>query len=147
MTNQIKIKNNTAKLTLSLRNYPLEAIYGAAYVFLDRAYLFLDSRTSDKVELFLKGKKKMNKKQLETLGGEFLNELFNYTVRVNLAKRNRKIREYIIGQALLSAVGEEHIIQKDEFTYQEDPLGIAIPWEEKYGKKSKSSAKRSTSKK
>jgi len=141
-------KNKTIKFLLNLKNYPLEAVYGAAYVFLDKAYLFLDSRSTEKIEVSLKGKKKLTKKQLEDLKGEFLNELLNYTLRVNLAKSNRKLREYIVSQALISAVGEGEPAGENELGYQEDPLGIAVPWEEKYGKKQKSSAKRKkTSKK
>ena len=140
--NKAKIKDNTIKFIFNLQDYSLEAVYGTAYVFLDKAYLFLNSRAPKKIEVSLKGKKKLSKKQLEDLKGEFLNELLNYTVRVNLTKSNRKIREFIVSQALLSAVGVREIFQEDEVKYQDDPLGIAIPWEEKYEKKSKSASKR-----
>ncbi len=122
------------KITLNLKVYPLEAIYQACYVFLDRAYIFLDSLSSKKVLVSLKGKEKLSQKQLESLKGEFLNELLNCSLRLEIAKRNRKIREAIIGQALMSAT-------KEEASFQEDPLGIAVPWEEKYGKDKKSKAR------
>ena len=63
MSEMSEIKNNTIKFFLNLQNYPLEAVYGTAYVFLDRAYLFLDSRPSKKITVSLKGKKKLTKKQ------------------------------------------------------------------------------------
>ncbi len=119
------------KITLNLKVYPLEAIYQACYVFLDRAYIFLDSLSSKKVLVSLKGKEKLSQKQLESLKGEFLNELLNSSLRLEVAKRNRKIREAIIGQALMSALGGEGA------SFQEDPLGIAVPWEEKYGENKK----------
>jgi len=128
---------NEIKFLLDLKDYPIEAIYGAAYVFIDKAYLFLDSQSSKKIEVSLKGKKKLSKKQLENLKGEFLNELLNYAFRINLIKHNKKIREFIVGQALFSAVGEEGTIKEDELGYQDDPLGIAVPWEEKYKKELK----------
>ena len=131
----MSVEDNQIKFRINLKNYPLEALYGAAYVFLDKAYLFLDNKSPEKVEVFLKGKKKFNKKQLEELKGEFLNELLNYTVRINLSKNNKKIREYIIGQALCSAFGDDQINEEDEIKYEDDPLGIAVPWEDKYGKK------------
>jgi len=142
--NQTEIKNNTTKFFLNLQDYPLEAIYGTAYVFLDKAYLFLVSRPAKKIEVSLKGKKKLTKKQLENLKVEFLNELLNYSLRINLAKHNRKIREYIVSQALFAALGGEEIAEEPEekFEYEKDPLGIAIPWEEKYGQKSKKSTKK-----
>ena len=136
----IDLKNNTIKLIFDLQNYPKEALYGAAYVFLDKAYLFLDNKSSKKIEVSLKGKKKLNKNQLEKIKGEFLNELLNYTVRINLSKNNKKIREYVVEQALFSAFGEENV-EEDEIKYEEDPLGIAIPWEDKYEKKSEKTIK------
>jgi len=132
----IEIKNNTIKFLVNLQDYPLEAIYGATCTFLDKAYLFLNSRSSKKIEVSLRGKKKLTKKQLDNLKGEFLNELLNYTVRINLSKHNKKIREYIISQALFSASeGEEN--KENEVKYEDDPLDIAIPWEEKYKKELK----------
>jgi len=71
------IKSNTIRFSLNLQSYPLEAVYGASYVFIDKAYLFLDSQSSRKIEISLKGKKKLTKKQLDNLKGEFLNELLN----------------------------------------------------------------------
>lgn len=140
---KVKIKDNTIDFLINLKDYPLEAIYGAAYVFLDRAYLFLDSQSAKKIKVSLKGKNKLTKKKLEDLKGEFLNELLNYTVRINLAKTNKKIREFIISQALFSATSGGEAAQEDEgLKYQDDPLGIAIPWEEKYGKKTAKKGKK-----
>ncbi len=130
-----KIRTNTLKFVFDIQNYPLEALYGAAYVFFDKAYIFLDSRAKNKIEVSLRGKRKLNKKQLEELKGEFLNELLNYTLRIKLAKSNKKLREFVVGQALISAYGLEQETDKEELKYQDDPLGIAVPWEEKYGKK------------
>ena len=137
-----QIKNNTISFLVNLQNYPLEAVYGTAYVFLDKAYLFLDSSSSKKIEVSLKGKKKLTEKQLEDFKGEFLNELLNYSLRVNLSTSNRRIREYIVSQALFSSLGEEELAKEDEIGYQDDPLGIAIPWEEKYKKKSELTTKK-----
>ena len=131
------IKDNTLKFSFNLKDYPLEALCGAAYVFLDRAYIFLDSKTKGIIEVSLKGKKQLVKEQLEKIKGEFLNELFNYTIRIKMTKSNQKIREFIIGQALVSAVGNNNIIQKNEMEYEDDPLGILMPWEDKYQKKNK----------
>ncbi|MAF20828.1 MAG: His-Xaa-Ser system protein HxsD [Parcubacteria group bacterium] len=127
----VKIKDNTIKLVFDLQKNSLEAIYGAAYVFLDKAYLFLDSKNKNKIQVSLKSKKRLSSKKLEELRGEFLNEFLNYTVRINLAKYNKKIREYIISQALSSALTVEEC-EEDEVKYEDDPLGIAVPWEEKY---------------
>lgn len=142
----IDVRNNTIRFVFDIGNYSKEALYGAAYVFLDKAYLFLDNKSSKKIEISLKGKKKLNKNQLENLKGEFLNELLNYTVRINLSKNNKKIREYVISQALFSAFGDDQVDKEDEVKYEEDPLGIAIPWEDKYGKKTGKTIKKQSRK-
>ena len=137
-------KENRVTVKINPQLYPLEAIYGASYVFIDRAYLFLDGNPKKEVKVFIKGKEKMTKKELDKLAREFLNEILNYTLREKISKHNQKIREYIVGQALLAAIGQEELEQgKTEEDWQKDPLGIAIPWEEKYGKKSKVKTKKS----
>jgi His-Xaa-Ser system protein HxsD len=132
------------KIIIDETIYPKEAIYGAVYVFIDRLYIYLDQTENKKIELTFKAKEVLSDEDLEKLEGELMNELLNYTVRINLAKYNKEIRELLVGQALISAVGEEALDGKksqdnsaEKFEYIDDPLGIAIPWEEKYGKKRK----------
>lgn len=117
--------------------YPLEAILNTAYNFLDRAYIFLDNDVGrNLITVSIKGKKKFSQKKLEKLHDEFMNELLHSALRCQISKNNKKIREYIIGRALYSALPTSDLASSDEkLDYQEDPLGIAIPWEEKYGKK------------
>ena len=134
LINKIMPKNNNAKILLDLKVYPLEAIYGAAYVFVDRAYIFLDQPTKDTVEVSLKPKGDVKAKTADSIKGEFLNELLNYTLRLSLAKYNKKIREYIIERALYASVQSDEPAFDAEF---DDPLGIAVPWEEKYGETAK----------
>lgn len=136
-----KIDRESSKALIDLNVYPLEAVYGAAYVFIDKAYLFLNSKSPKRLEIYLKGKNRLSQKQQNKLVGEFFNELLNYTLRIKVAKNNKKIREYIVEQALFSAVGcnDEKVKTQDKegvgdiIGYEDDPLGIAVPWEEKYG--------------
>ena len=127
--------NNTIKTTIDARVYPLEAIYGAAYVFLDRAYLRLDGNPKKEILVILKGKKELTEKQLGKLRDEFLNELLNYGLRYKISESNKKIREYVVGKALFPTMSPEieGTEEKDE-DWQKDDLGIAVPWEEKYNK-------------
>jgi len=132
-----KLNENQIKIEINPEIYPLEAVYGAAYVFLDKAYLRLDGDPEKKVIVNIKSKNNLNKKELENLADDFLNELLNYGLRYKISKNNRKIREYIVGTALLfasTAVSEGPKEEKKE-DWQKDTLGIAVPWEEKYGKK------------
>lgn len=133
---QKTIKNNLLELRFKPQMYPLEAIYSTCYVFIDRAYLFLCGSPQKEVKITIKGKKNLSKKQLESLAGEFLNELLSAALRINLAQHNKKIRERIIERALVSAAGAEEENLSESMNHLNDPLGIAIPWEEKYNKKS-----------
>lgn len=123
-------KSGVLKIIINLNVYPLDAVYSTAYIFINQAYIFLDSAGRNKVAVFLKGKKKLTKKQSEKLKGEFLNELLNYALRNALSKNNKKIRERIIERALYSSVTEEDVWLDDEDDTS-DPMGIATPWEEK----------------
>ena len=124
------------KIKLDAGIYPIEAIINAAYAFINRAYIYLDSDDMQKhILVSIKEKKRRSAAKGKVLKGEFLNELLHCALRNTVSKNNKKIREYIIGCALNSAMplsgsNKEAV----EFGYQRDPLGIAIPWEEKYGR-------------
>ena len=118
--------DTSIKINVNLSTYPIEAIYGASYVFIDRAYIFLDMKGKDNLEVSFKAKEGIAKKQFNELEGEFLNELLNYALRVSLAKTNKKIRERIVERALYSSVGED-----DLWDEEDDSMDIATPWEEK----------------
>jgi len=139
------MENNSVNLLVDTKIYPLEAICKVGYIFVDQAYVFFDSGPFGKVKVSLKAKKKTTKKELESLKGEFLNELLHYTLRINLSRENKKIRQYIVEQAIFSAAeGEDSILNDLSF---DDPLGIAIPWEEKYGNNEKKNKRNKIKKK
>lgn len=147
MYSGINNKKNEVIFKLSRKVYSVDAILGASYLFIDKAYVFLDCDGKDNVVVNFKGKKKLSKKEMESLVGEFHNELLSQTLRVKLSKKNQKIREYIVQQALYpgsSAQQEESpatdldkeldeiLKEADSGDYGDDPLGIAVPWEEKH---------------
>ena len=131
----LKLDKKENKITVSVnpKIYHLDVIYSASYVFLDKSYVFLDGNPKKLVKVELKPKKKYD---LEKLGREFNNELLKYADYKKRSEQTKQIREMIIQRALFtndpSLVDE---IEEDEDF--EDPEGIAIPWEEKYGKKTK----------
>jgi His-Xaa-Ser system protein HxsD len=146
---QISLRDNQIVFSLNTKNYSQEAIYNTAYVFSDRVYIYLDGDPEKEIKVFLKGKENLNKSQLEALQGEFLNELLNYLLRIEVAQSNQKIREYIVASALVASMPSELLNQSaqtetESSDWKEDPLGIAVPWEEKNKKKS---AKRKKKKK
>jgi His-Xaa-Ser system protein HxsD len=125
------------EIKLSSKVYPLEAIMNACYAFIEKAYIFLDTDArNDFINVSFKGKGGISKKRFEAIKGEFMNELLHCALRYEIGRNNRKIREYIVGRALYSDLSSIDIVtSKDKISYQDDPLGIAKPWEKKYGKK------------
>ena len=127
--------------------YPKDAIYGAAYVFIDRCYVHLDraasdssSRAADKrVRVTLRAKSGALADG-QALAGELQNELLSQAWRLSIAADNRQLIESITARALGGAAGPPGLdellaMDIDEATAFDDPLGIAMSWEEKYKKK------------
>jgi His-Xaa-Ser system protein HxsD len=139
MTSQQKSKQKTSgiSLKLNLRPYPLEVIYGTAYAFLDKAYLFLELKSNDEVIVLIKGKSNLNAKELGNLADEFGNELINYALRNAISKNNQKIREDIVARALgVAPAGAGRQPQQPAATpppnWEKDTLDTALPWDKKY---------------
>ena len=120
--------NNKLCFTINLEAYCLESVYQAAYVMLDRLYFLFDKKGANTLLAEIRSKSNLTAEGLEVLKHEFFNELLNSELRVIVAKRTRKIREALIAQALIGASAEK-------MDYANDPLGISLPWEEKYGRK------------
>lgn len=131
--------------------YPLDVIYSAAYVFLDNFYIIIDGDPNKMVtvKIFPKDSSNPNKKDI---GKEFNNELVNYAFYKKQVEKNADIRKAIIQRALVTTelsgepVADDSVSQSQESPeieefkdsdadFIEDPEGIAIPWEEKFGKK------------
>lgn len=110
------MKNNNYKSSFKadISLYPIESIYGASYVFVDKVYIFLEKDAKGNVIINFKAKPDTTKKDLDKIVGEFQNELLNYTLRHSLSKTNKIIRQRIIERALYSSIGEEEDIWSDE---------------------------------
>lgn len=100
---EVNKKEGYLIISINPKIYPLEVIYSAAYVFLDRAYLLIDGNPEE--EIFVQMKPKGNE-DMEKLGLEFNNELVNYSVYVVQATRNQPLRKAIIERALLTNTDE-----------------------------------------
>ena len=118
-----------AFLTVSTAFFPLDIIYAAAYIMLKDAYIVFDGDPSKEVQIFIRPKG--TTKTPEELAVRFHDELINFAVYRKQAEQNKDIRQTFLQRALLTAqqpVGPRQPIP--------DPEGIAVPWEEKYGKTS-----------
>jgi His-Xaa-Ser system protein HxsD len=119
--------------------YPKDAIYGAAYVFIDRCYVKLDRPATGRLSVRLKPKQGVEA-NAEAFAGEFENELLSQAWRRMIVDENRQLIEQVTTAALSGAAGPPGLddllaMDLDEDTAFEDPLGIAMSWEEKYKKK------------
>lgn len=121
------------KFAVNEKLFPLEAILTASYGFIDAYYLYIDKKGNNLwVSLEPKDETNFNLKPRD-VEGQFRNELLHDTLRIKISQNNAEIREYIISQALSSALPvdeNKNIISKEN--YLDDPLGIAVPWEEKF---------------
>jgi His-Xaa-Ser system protein HxsD len=118
--------------------YPRDAIYGAAYIFLDRCYIHLDRPSHGRVSVQLRLKPSVSL-ALEELAGEFENELLGQAWRRQILEENRALIERISARAVAGSAGPpglDDLLNVDAGgEVFDDPLGIAMSWEEKYKKK------------
>ena len=113
--------------------YPLEAIYGASYLFVDRCFVFLERAEDKKVRVQLKTKSETTESELEILAGEFSNELLNQILRWRVSEATAQIREYTMARAFVSHPAQTSIdallAELDAEELEEDELEIQVPWE------------------
>ena len=138
------------KLTLSLDKglYPVDVIYGASYIFIDRAYILL-GRSDDAITVQMATKDaSASEDVLRAMAGEFSNELLSQALRRRIIKDNKNILETVVSQALAGATGAmvpsefDDDDDDDDLDFLDDPLGIAVPWEERFKKRGAAPAQR-----
>ncbi len=137
---EVEPAEGAIRLRVESALYPLDALYGAAYVFIDRCYVLLDRPTESSYRVTLTPKKAGGTEAaLRELVGEFVNELLSCAWRAKIAQESRATIEAVTAQALSGARGAPSLddLQKYDFSDDtfDDPLGIAKSWEEKYKKK------------
>src|SRR5678815_3240479 len=135
------LEQGSARLSVDAAVYSLDALRAAAYVFLDRCYVFLTKPAETRFEVTLSPKDgKVDETSLAMWVGELANELLATSWRMKIAEENRAVVETITSQAFAGALGPPSLDDLAQFDFgdeapMEDPLGIAQSWEEKYGKK------------
>lgn len=165
-------QSKETKITVDLAVYPLEAIQAAAYSLTDRLIVRITGGGKKSVSVFLTPRQG----DIEILSGEFHNEMLHESLRLQVSQANRKIREYIVTKALVSAQVasvapsaadvetvptaqescsecetqqaqpsappvdaelekeiEKLLAEIEKGDKGDDPLGVAVSWEEKYG--------------
>lgn len=133
--------DNRIAFTVEKSIFPKIVLLRACYTFIDDYYIYLDETPKKKWIISVKGKTGATPQQKNTFEGEFRNALITEALREELADKTKNVKELIVARALYGADSNAEV--DDEFMdfteeemddYLEDPLGIAIPWEEKHGK-------------
>lgn len=130
--------------------YPLDAVYGASYIFIDRCFVVIDRPAAGRLKVTLSAKQgEGTEAVLRSMVGEFANELLACAWRQRITHENRATIEAVTMQALSGAMGPPSLDELADFDFSEDsfedPLGIAASWEDKYKKKSAEGAATSAS--
>jgi len=136
----IDLASGSARVELDESLYPLEAVYGAAYIFIDRCYVLLDRPSAGRLRVTLSPKTgAATEAVLRPLIGELANELLSCAWRYEITKANKTVIEQITTRAIAGAMGPPSLDELEKFDFSsdafEDPLGIAMSWEDKYKKK------------
>ena len=129
---QYDLTSNTISFLIDESVYPLDAIYGSCYLFVERCFVFLH-KEDGLIKAELKGKTALSQEQLEELVGEFANELLNQSIRVSIGKSTGQIREYTMARAFVSTPAQASIeallAELDAEELEEDDLDIQVPWD------------------
>ncbi|NUN13519.1 MAG: His-Xaa-Ser system protein HxsD [Myxococcales bacterium] len=140
-TVKIDVEQGVAVLSLDKGLYPLDVVYGAAYVLIDRAYVLLDRAPDGRFLIRLQVKEgPLDTKTLTALAGEMQNELLSQALRRKITKANKQLLETIVTRAIGGATGALTpgvFPEEDDLDFLDDPLGIAVPWEERFSKDAK----------
>ena len=115
--------------------FSLDAVYGAAYLFVDRCWIFLTRPSDGVVGVSLKSKsEEVSEAELDELAGEFSNELLNQAIRVQIGESTATLREYMMARAFFTTPVQSSIdallAELDAEELEEDDLEISVPWED-----------------
>jgi len=150
--------SNVVEVRVKKDLFSKKALIAASYILMGKSYVMFDDNEKFYL-IFLKPKENYD---LEKLAWEFYTKLVEQEALFTHQQQTENIREMIINQALSNYIEPEEIKMKEEAVVQqerirdevnkamyafrvgnerpleelfvEDPLGIAKPWEEKYGK-------------
>lgn len=128
------------------------ALLRSGFSVTGRCYVSIETASNQNWEVVLKSRDECSEEEMERLEGEFRNALITESYRDTLLETSRAVKEMIVAKALFSAEGagfksvdsmgsadnqtddEFAFIDEELDNYLDDPLGIAIPWEEKHSK-------------
>lgn len=93
-----RFEDGALRITLSLDVYGLQAIFRSCYWLTDRCFVYLAPPTEGLIEVTLISKK-LDSTQTDQLAWDFLNDLIDQRLRIDINAETREIREMIVAQA------------------------------------------------
>ena len=136
MNNQLEttVEERAVAFVISEDLYALDVIQGAAYLFIDRCYVWMERPADRAVRVVLRTKNSAAAEELEALAGEFSNELLNQALRKRIGETNGKLREFVMARAFFAAdvpsTVDKLLAELDAEEMATDALEISVPWED-----------------
>lgn len=133
---EIEVENGVARV-VAPPGFELVSAMRCAYYRIGEFHVALDV-DGDRPVILLSPKKPMTEDALVAAAERLALDLPDAELRTALLDGNRADREYMFARALFGAEAAEQERMLAELAAAgagDDPLGIAVPWEEKYAKK------------
>ena len=127
MVDNLELHPDKVLVSVNPKFYNLDVVYSSLYNFLEDCYCKVNGDPDEEIMVELKPKKKGD---MEKLGREFNNELVCYASIEIRGLKTKDMRLEIVKRALGSHQPIEDTGSED---WENDPEGINVPWEEKYG--------------
>jgi His-Xaa-Ser system protein HxsD len=128
------LRPNQVSFELDETVYPVEAVYGASSLFLERCFVFLSRPRPAAVTVELTSREDATPAEIDALAGEFANECLSQVTRLRLSQATTRIREYYTAAALRAAAAaplvDDLLAELESEELLEDPLEIMVPWEQ-----------------
>ena len=133
------VSEHAVSVTVDETLYPLDAVYGAAFTFIDRCYVLLDRPGAAQVRITLTPKSlDTGESALRDVAGELENELLSCAWRAQIVRENRAVIEAVTLKAISGAMGPPTLDELEDFAaeYGDDleallgpgPAGRALEW-------------------
>lgn len=145
---EIHSKEGYVAVSINPKIYPIDVVMSAAYVFTNDYYVLVDGDPEEEIIVEIRPKKEQ---KLDDIPKNFNNELINYATYAIQSIKNQHLRQSILDRVLMTQSCYDESPQEtspkidseakpwedEDEPWFDDPEGIAVPWEEKYGDKDK----------
>ena len=131
---QSTVSADRVELDLDAEAFPRDAVYAAAFTFIDRCYVRLDQPAPGRIAVLLRAKTAGSLDGAAT-AAELQNELLGQSWRQRIADEGRELTASIAASAFSVSGSPTDDPLADGADAFDDPLGIAMSWEEKYASK------------